>query len=183
MALPSFTSVSTAIATLQSVALEDKTLVGAEKLFTDLLNIATRVENLYPASFSNIPRTPDSLYDDYPSIPNSEVIEVTITDGAQANIAALITALGVVDGDVVRVNGTGDSTDNAQVHRTLDPRPRNCPRLGVPSDTANLARQHVDLRAVIPQRLDGLVRHRTGERVHRGGRVDVGRRLGKRLGQ
>lgn len=36
----------------------------------------------------------------------------TVTDSAQANIAALITALARSPGDFFKVNGTGDTTDN-----------------------------------------------------------------------
>lgn len=124
MALPTLATVQTAVKNLSDACLEDKTAVGAETAWQDLQGIVNLLKRAQ-TTYAGLGILPSRVFEGS-GYSDELAADFTVTDATDATLAAFFAASGelgvavdaaqdraVVVGDVFRVNGTGDTTDNA----------------------------------------------------------------------
>lgn len=113
MALPTAAVITDALNQLQLAALEDPTATDARRLFNDANSLVSSLRKVGGATYAGLPALPASLWRNTGSIV-ANVTEVTMSDEAYADVAALVAAQELSAGDVFRlVNAAADLTDNA----------------------------------------------------------------------
>lgn len=123
MALPTKVAVQDAIAVLEDVATEDKTQVGSQRIWRELKDLASSIEN-FDATYNTLAQVPTSWYNNTKGNPLGDIdLDVSLTDAADATLLAALAAageIGVAAGGVetpvgtrFRVDSANDTTDNA----------------------------------------------------------------------